>query len=630
MSASGWLRDILGIIARVDGVPITNRREYDFRGFRVVDGEHTSGVNSFHLGIDAVQDAFTENAGAEALDLAGADIANGGAAAFDSLTVGGSPVGTAATDALTAKLAVRARMPAQLTIPSTLVTDGGVTAVAGDRILLDSLTTQADRGIYIASGAGTWARAGDFNASADITDGALILVVEGTDGGTLYQLDQLDATLGTTSLTFSEVGGGGTTYTLDPAGLVGRAVTAIGAGAAAALTPAQVEALIRNRLAAATAAIAVNGQTVSDCAGVTRASGDLTLSTTVSGNVAIAAYSALAVTAGNGVSVLSADSPADVVALDSATDVNIGATTAATVTIGRAGATSASLTAPSTTITANTLLTLASTTEVETNCGIYDLNATGAVTVDTSSTCAITAGGACTITHGALLVTATRPSTDVRPPPTHIVVGQATSLASGSTTAANKVGPHMAIALGRAQTVGTDASGALFVGLGDEVAGVADIANGIRFGTGAPTGTPGDDAYRPFTTEKGSLNVRYDRLSLNIGQLIAETGSPIYLYSNDVASYVGVGNGTITCNCAGTTRLSITTTTTSLTGATTNVGTTAGNDVNIGNSTGDIGFFGATAAAKPTITGSRGGNAALASLLTAGATLGLWTDSTTA
>ena len=43
-----------------------------------------------------------------------------------------------------------------------------------------------------------------------------------------------------------------------------------------------------------------------------------------------------------------------------------------------------------------------------------------------------------------------------------------------------------------------------------------------------------------------------------------------------------------------------------------------------------IGFFGASVAVKPTITGSRGGNAALASLLTALAGLGLITDSTTA
>jgi hypothetical protein len=43
-----------------------------------------------------------------------------------------------------------------------------------------------------------------------------------------------------------------------------------------------------------------------------------------------------------------------------------------------------------------------------------------------------------------------------------------------------------------------------------------------------------------------------------------------------------------------------------------------------------IGFLGASAVAKPTVTGSRGGNAALASLLTALASLGLITDSSTA
>lgn len=45
---------------------------------------------------------------------------------------------------------------------------------------------------------------------------------------------------------------------------------------------------------------------------------------------------------------------------------------------------------------------------------------------------------------------------------------------------------------------------------------------------------------------------------------------------------------------------------------------------------GNVGFYGTAPAAKPTVTGSRGGNAALASLLTALASLGLITDSTTA
>lgn len=44
---------------------------------------------------------------------------------------------------------------------------------------------------------------------------------------------------------------------------------------------------------------------------------------------------------------------------------------------------------------------------------------------------------------------------------------------------------------------------------------------------------------------------------------------------------------------------------------------------------GDVGFYGAAPAARPTVTGSRGGNAALASLLTALEDLGLIVDSST-
>lgn len=46
--------------------------------------------------------------------------------------------------------------------------------------------------------------------------------------------------------------------------------------------------------------------------------------------------------------------------------------------------------------------------------------------------------------------------------------------------------------------------------------------------------------------------------------------------------------------------------------------------------TNQVGFYGAAPASKPAVTGSRGGNAALASLITALATLGLITDNTTA
>jgi hypothetical protein len=52
--------------------------------------------------------------------------------------------------------------------------------------------------------------------------------------------------------------------------------------------------------------------------------------------------------------------------------------------------------------------------------------------------------------------------------------------------------------------------------------------------------------------------------------------------------------------------------------------------VDIGSYTGTVGFFGATPVVKPNITGSRSGNAALASFLSGLNSLGLVTDSTTA
>jgi len=49
----------------------------------------------------------------------------------------------------------------------------------------------------------------------------------------------------------------------------------------------------------------------------------------------------------------------------------------------------------------------------------------------------------------------------------------------------------------------------------------------------------------------------------------------------------------------------------------------------IGGAGGTLGFGGTAPVAKPTVTGSRGANAALASLLTALASYGLLTDSST-
>jgi len=65
------------------------------------------------------------------------------------------------------------------------------------------------------------------------------------------------------------------------------------------------------------------------------------------------------------------------------------------------------------------------------------------------------------------------------------------------------------------------------------------------------------------------------------------------------------------------------------TGLTLNLTTAATGSLNLGDTGQKLGFLGATAIVRPTVTGSRGANAALASVLTALANLGLIVDSST-
>jgi hypothetical protein len=125
------------------------------------------------------------------------------------------------------------------------------------------------------------------------------------------------------------------------------------------------------------------------------------------------------------------------------------------------------------------------------------------------------------------------------------------------------------------------------------------------------------------TTNNGSILIGADFLEVGSGRTVAgnvlidltsETGSPDY--NSRIIRYSGANS-----------QLDIINTGTGIIRIAPN-SAAAGSALSVGN--GVLGFFGVTAVAKPTITGSRGGNAALASLLTGGATLGLWTDSTTA
>lgn len=87
----------------------------------------------------------------------------------------------------------------------------GVTLATGDRILIKNQTTASENGIYTVNASGAPARATDFDENAEVVSGALVVVQEGTaNADKLFELTTDGTiTVGSTNLTFSEVGEGG-------------------------------------------------------------------------------------------------------------------------------------------------------------------------------------------------------------------------------------------------------------------------------------------------------------------------------------------------------------------------------------------------------------------------------------
>lgn len=108
---------------------------------------------------------------------------------------------------------VRAASTGNLALSGAQTVDG-VALVAGNRVLVKDQTTQSANGIYVVA-AGAWTRALDAD-SADELSGATVTVQAGTvNADRVYRcLTDDPLTVGTTALTFGQVGGGGgTTYT---------------------------------------------------------------------------------------------------------------------------------------------------------------------------------------------------------------------------------------------------------------------------------------------------------------------------------------------------------------------------------------------------------------------------------
>lgn len=110
------------------------------------------------------------------------------------------------------KTSVRVASTANVAVASGLTngsTMDGVTLATGDRVLLKNQTTGSENGIYVVVASGAASRANDADSSAEVTSGLAVTATEGTaNGDKTWVLTTNDPiTLGTTSLSFSQLGG---------------------------------------------------------------------------------------------------------------------------------------------------------------------------------------------------------------------------------------------------------------------------------------------------------------------------------------------------------------------------------------------------------------------------------------
>lgn len=148
--------------------------------------------------------------------LTGADLNNqrlinlaDGSSASDAVTLQQLQ---AAIRGLDWKQSVRAATTTNITLSGTQTVDG-VSLAVGDRVLVKDQTTASGNGLYaVASGA--WARTVDADESTEVTSALAVTVESGTVNGDKVFILATDGaiTIGTTALTFTQLGGGGASY----------------------------------------------------------------------------------------------------------------------------------------------------------------------------------------------------------------------------------------------------------------------------------------------------------------------------------------------------------------------------------------------------------------------------------
>lgn len=147
-----------------------------------------------------------------------------------------------ASAGIDSKPSVRLLANSNITLSGTQTIDG-VSAIAGDRVLVRGQSTGSQNGVYVVA-AGAWTRAVDADATGELTPGAFWFVEEGTTyGKTQWRIENTGTiTLGSTAITINQFGAagsylagngltlGGSTFSVTPVASGG--ITVSGSGVA--------------------------------------------------------------------------------------------------------------------------------------------------------------------------------------------------------------------------------------------------------------------------------------------------------------------------------------------------------------------------------------------------------------
>lgn len=232
------------------------------------------------------------------------------------------------------KDSVIAASTANVTISSAPSSLDGVTLTSGDRVLLKDQTASQENGIYVfTAAASALTRAVDAD-SADELIGATVTAVKGsTNADRVYRLVTDDVTLDTTSLSWTELGGGGAAYVAG-SGLTESPANTFNVGAGDGISVAADTVSLASTsggdgLTYTTGVLAVGAGN-----GITVNSNDVAVSSSLAGNGLTYTTGVVDVGAGTGISV-----GADAVSVDTsvvvrkfAANVGNGTNTSYTVT----------------------------------------------------------------------------------------------------------------------------------------------------------------------------------------------------------------------------------------------------------------------------------------------------------